>query len=298
MKKVLLSSVAVLAFCVFVVMLGCEKTLIGLYGDNLPPEVWLSSGPVEGDTTGYQVHFYWGGWDPDGEVKEYEFVIAAGNPWGFDRADTTGLDKWRSTASHDSVFRVSADDRSRKVFVGGKPRYTRYDMTHTFFLRAVDLEGKRSSAVYRSFTAWTLAPYVVIDRPPLPVGQLSMLGRTITFGWMGRDPVDSPDNLQDPDSIRWWWKKYDPKYNFVDSLNSPSRYTVDWKTKWISASLYKFLLFTRYSSNIFLSFLITIHILLIPEATSSMMVCSMMGIRPRGNISFGTAIVRGLILEP
>ncbi len=234
MKKMLLSCVAFLAFCVFIAMLGCEKTLIGFHEKNLSPKVWLSSGPVEGDTTGYQVHFYWGGWDPDGEVKNYEFVIAAGNPYGFNRADTTGLDKWMSTASHDSVFRVSAKDRSRQVFVGGRPRYTRYDMTHTFFLRAVDLEGKRSPAVYRSFTAWTLAPFVEIDRPPLPVAELSMLGRTVTFGWTGRDPVDSPDNLQDPDSIRYWWKKFNPRDNIIDSLNSPSLYTVDWKTKWIS----------------------------------------------------------------
>ena len=44
------------------ILIGCSEDLyIGEKKLNKPPEVWLSSGPVEGDTTGYQVHFYWGG---------------------------------------------------------------------------------------------------------------------------------------------------------------------------------------------------------------------------------------------
>ena len=233
MKKLLLACAAVLMFGVVVFMFSCEKSFIGPREENRRPEVWLSSGPVEGDTTGYQVHFYWGGWDPDGEVQYYEFVVASGNPYGFNPEDTTGLAKWTKTAGHDSVFRVSANDRSRIVWVNNKPQYTRYDMTHTFFLRAVDIEGKRSLAVYRSFTAWTLAPSVQIERPPMPsTVTITSLSRVITFGWTGKDPIDSPDNIQAPDSIRYLYSLvvdtagvYKPEFDIVGDLNAnPLRY--------------------------------------------------------------------------
>jgi hypothetical protein len=158
MNRILAGVLAAGAACILMAHVGCsENVLLGQLGFNMPPEVWLSSGPVEGDTTAYKVHFYWGGWDPDGEIRHFEFVVVPGNPFGFNRQDTTGLDKWRRTASYDSVFKVSASDSPRTVSMSGS-LYTRYDMTHTFFLRAVDTQGKRSDPAYRSFTAWTLAP--------------------------------------------------------------------------------------------------------------------------------------------
>ena len=58
-----------------VVLEGCSDGVItGRIHTNQAPEVWLSSGPVENDTTSYQVHFYWSGWDPDGELAGFEFV--------------------------------------------------------------------------------------------------------------------------------------------------------------------------------------------------------------------------------
>jgi hypothetical protein len=217
---------------------GCESVFQNTTKENREPEVWLSSGPVEGDTTGYRVHFYWGGWDPDGEVKAYEFVVVRGsvNGIGFNPADTTGLDKWTQTAVHDSVFSVEAGERSRKVTINNIS-YTRYDMTHTFFVRAVDLQGKRSVPAYRSFTAWTLAPSVTIDQPRLPgSGTVSVLGRVIRFKWTGRDPIDDPNNVQDPDSVRYFYTlvvdttgKYDESFSIVDDLNkNPWRYDHMW----------------------------------------------------------------------
>ena len=227
-----------LSVVVGIAFFGCsEDVLIGSRSNNRPPEVWLSSGPVEGDTTGYQVHFYWGGWDPDGEIRCFEFAMVAGNPIGFNREDTTGLDKWGRTASYDSVFRVSASDKSRIVWINNKPTYTRYDMTHTFFVRAVDGEGMRSTPTYRSFTAWTLAPSVQIDRPPMPsTVTVSSLSRVITFGWTGRDPIDSPENIQAPDSIRYLYSlvvdttgAYKPEFDIVADLNAnPLRYEEKW----------------------------------------------------------------------
>ncbi len=184
---------------IIALLLGCSENIyLGTRKDNRPPEVWLSSGPVEGSTTGYKVHFYWGGWDPDGEIAYFEFVIVDGQPVGFDRQDTTGLDKWTKTSVYDSTFSVTADDSAETIVVNNNP-YTRYDRTHTFFLRGVDTEGVRSEPQYRSFTAWTLAPTVVIDSP----GDNAVLGRVITFKWTGKDPIDEPMNVQDPESVRY-----------------------------------------------------------------------------------------------
>ncbi len=215
-----------------VILGGCsEGVYTGTTDENKPPEVWLSSGPVEGDTTGYQVHFYWSGWDPDGEIEYFEFVVAEGDPLGFDPADTTGLDKWISTSVHDSIFRVPADDNPMPW--EENEMYTKYDKTHTFFVRAVDMEGKRSEPAHRSFTAWTLAPTVQIDRP---IGTSRTYSTVITFSWTGSDPIDSPQNSQEPDSIRYLWSQvinkdgiYDPGFNIIADLNEN---TEDYEALW------------------------------------------------------------------
>ena len=237
MRRNLLSIVIIAFSLVAIFLYGCsEDVFIGDRKTNLAPEVWLSSGPVENSVTSYQVHFYWGGWDPDGEIAYYEFVIVDGDPTGFNREDTTGLDKWGSTFSHDSTFSVTADDSMATVDINNNP-YSRYERTHTFFLRGVDLEGKRSNPVTRSFTAWTLAPYVIINRPPIN----DVYSRIITFGWTGYDPVDDPSNTQDPDSIRYMWSllvdtngAYNRGFDMVLDLNeNPWRYEHKWQS-WLA----------------------------------------------------------------
>jgi hypothetical protein len=244
MKRSALVYIVFIMIAVFAFLFGCEKTFIGLPEQNKAPDVWLSSGPVEGTTTGYQVHFYWGGWDPDGEVDSYEFVVVDGFPFGFNHEDTTGLERWTRTSLHDSIFRVTANDTADATdTLWNGSMYTRYDKAHTFFIRSVDLEGKRSDPVYRSFTAWTLAPYVAITmpRPPSNLEATVSLGRVIKWEWRGTDPIDSPDNVQDPDSIRYMYHRvdspgygYKPDYDIVRDLNDhPGRYEANW-SPWIS----------------------------------------------------------------
>ena len=238
MGKVGLRRITVSAvFLLLVLNIGCSENLyIGEKRENTRPEVWLSSGPVEGDTTNYQVHFYWGGWDPDGEIDYFEFVVVDGDPIGFNQEDTTGLDKWFRTSVYDSVFRVTADDIPTNITISNN-LYTKYQRTHTFFIRGVDQDGYRSLPQYRSFTAWTLAPYVLIDRP----ADSPVLGRVVTFHWVGRDPIDDPTNTQDPDSVRWLWGLlydstgiYQPAFDMPTDLNNnPWRYESKWQS-WVS----------------------------------------------------------------
>ena len=227
-----------IVLCSIVAFIGCSEDFSGFPDTNKKPEVWLSSGPVEGDTTGYQVHFYWSGWDPDGEISFYEFVIAEGKPTGFNPQDTTGIEKWSRTTVHDSVFRVTADESPRPF----KPNtnYTRYDKTHTFFIRAVDYQGQRSDATFRSFTAWTLAPTVLINEPGLQGSGTQSYSTVITFGWEGSDPIDDPTNTQEPRDIRHMWGinldtdgVYSDTFNTVRELNTnPWRYEHLW-SPWI-----------------------------------------------------------------
>ncbi len=242
MRRILITTIAVGALMSALLFTGCSEGLFtGTPDTNKQPEVWLSSGPVEGDTTGYQVHFYWSGWDPDGEIDYFESCVAEGSAplgIGFNPADTADADNWISTNAHDSIFRVTADE-SPRAYEPDNPNsiYTRYDKTHTLFLRAVDLEGKKSVVAYRSFTAWTIAPICFIDQPPPGTTTYSTV---ITFRWTANDPIDSPSNSQDPDSIRYMYSQvvdkqgiYRPEFLIIDDLNAnPQDYEHLW-SKWI-----------------------------------------------------------------
>lgn len=238
MKLLHSPEIVIFVLVIFVALcMGCSDGLFtGEESKNLPPEIWLSSGPVENDTISYMIHFYWSGWDPDGEIDFFEFVITDGHPVGFAMADTQGVDKWTRTCTFDSIFKVSADSFPRPY--DDDPLYTVYDQTHTFFIRAVDMEGIRSKAANISFTAWTLAPVIKIDRPK---GSVRTYSTVITFGWTGKDPIDSPTNFQDPDSIRCLYYQvlnheniYDPTFMIIDDMNENPEWYEDKWGPWIS----------------------------------------------------------------
>ncbi|MGD1048961.1 MAG: hypothetical protein ABR899_09480, partial [Candidatus Krumholzibacteriaceae bacterium] len=102
------------------------------------------------------------------------------------------------------------------------------------------MEGKRSEPVYRSFTAWTLAPFAQITLPAASRTGTGQLGKVVTFKWKGTDPIDSPNNLQDPDSVRYMYSRvdsppgrYNPGFAIIDDLNNnPLRYERRW-SPWI-----------------------------------------------------------------
>jgi hypothetical protein len=188
---------------------GCsENVFIGGDGPNAPPTIQLVNGPVEQDLVGYKVELSWLGQDRDGRVERYEFVICNGTPLGFNRQDTTGLEKWTKTTRTDSVFKLLADQYDTTVTIGMNP-YSRFKRTHTFFIRAVDDRGSRSDPAYRSFTTWTLAPGVTIDFPPNAFpGHSQTLPPIIHFHWEGIDPKDDPWHVAKVDSIRYMLDVY------------------------------------------------------------------------------------------
>jgi hypothetical protein len=130
-------------------------------------------------------------------------------------------------------MRVEANADAESVLVNNN-YYTRYQKTHTFFIRAVDGEGRRSDAVSRSFTAWTLAPYINITAPQQPASaSTATLSRIIKFRWEGTDPIDDPGNNQEPDSVRYLYVKHAPQFDLVADLNQhPELYESRW-SNWV-----------------------------------------------------------------
>jgi hypothetical protein len=70
---------------------------------NQPPAIWLSAGPPEGSVSNYRIKMFWGGWDPDGDVAGYEYLISDNRTGIFQPADTAGV-PWRPVKGNDSTF--------------------------------------------------------------------------------------------------------------------------------------------------------------------------------------------------
>jgi hypothetical protein len=218
----------------FAALFGCDESVfIGDRALNQPPTVRLTGAPPEGDTTSYRIKFSWMGNDPDGHVECYEYAMCDGSPGGFDPADTTGLDKWTKIHSTDSTFEFSAYESGEEVMVGVGKYSTYCRRVHTFFIRAVDELGARSTAAHRSFTASTLSPYAIIMTPRNAwPGREQQLPSLIRFTWKGEDPIDDPWNVQEPESIRYFLTSY--LSTFIDDLNkNPQDYENRW-CPWIS----------------------------------------------------------------
>lgn len=169
--------------------------------ENQHPTVWLSAGPPEGSTGKYRVQMFWGGWDPDGEIAGYEYLVTDNETGVFIPADTIGV-PWRPVAGNDSIFTFSADqavdtaDTLSTVAI-----FTR---SHTFFIRSIDTEGLKSRApAYRSFTSRTLSPEVIIDIPVKNALNAIDVPPIPTFRWHARDYVDDLLISQDPDSVQY-----------------------------------------------------------------------------------------------
>ena len=177
----------------------------GVSGDahkNQPPTVWLSAAPPEGSTTSYRVRLFWGGWDPDGDIKGYEYLVTNNNGT-FNPADTVGV-PWSPVHGNDSTFSFSADQPVDSVHTNNTRQVDVFTRSHTFFIRAIDDQGLRSrEPAHRSFTSRTLSPEVFIDTPPRFALNSAVVPPISTFRWHARDYVDDTMTSQDPDSVQW-----------------------------------------------------------------------------------------------
>jgi len=212
-----------IAFLIFLGVLGLYAACSpeGTTGDpyaNEPPTVWLSAGPPEGSTGKYRVQMYWGGWDPDGEIAGYEYIVTENETGTFDPADTVGVD-WAPVLGNDSTFTFSADQPVDTL--NSTNQVSEFTRSHTFFIRAVDSEGLRSKApAHRSFTSRTLSPLVRISVPKKNALNPAEVPPISTFRWTAFDYVDDMLISQDPDSVQWVLKStVDFGGNFTQTIN-------------------------------------------------------------------------------
>jgi hypothetical protein len=193
------SALIVLITLTVVQVWSCSSTTDGELKENKPPTVWLSGAPPEGSLESYIIKFYWGGWDPDGEISHYQFCITDNKEGNFDPADTTGSDMWETVIRNDSTFSFTAD-----VLEENKPddQVAEFRRSHTFFIRAVDKTGTASTQpAYRSFTSRTLSPEVNITIPVRKQLTPAEVPPITTFRWTATDYISSKMLKQDPDSI-------------------------------------------------------------------------------------------------
>ncbi len=178
-----------------------SDTIDGERSANQPPTVWLAAAPPEGSTGTYTVELFWGGWDPDGEISKYEYLVTDNVTGVFNPADTVDV-PWTAVIGNDSTFTFSADSLQDDNPTSQKSLFAR---SHTFFIRAVDEEGLRSrEPAYRSFTSRTISPEVRITTPRAELGITPAdMPPISTIVWQATDYVDDEFTKQDPESVQW-----------------------------------------------------------------------------------------------
>ena len=155
------------AFIAWVLASGCSKGKAGFTPPpKKDPETELTYAPVQYDTTTFRVHFFWTGFDDDGEVKRFHFAV-----------DTDTLrppGEWPTTTSKDTTLLFQVDPiQELKV--------------HVFKVAAEDNEGRIDrTPASRAFSAKTLPPHSQINKGPS--GFNLSIGPNFTFEWSGIDP--------------------------------------------------------------------------------------------------------------
>jgi hypothetical protein len=146
--------------------LGCSKPTDVKPPVPKDPETELTYAPLQGDTSSFRIHFFWNGFDEDGEVTRFRYAIDA---------DTLkDPSEWISTEAKDTTLLFLVDPVTE---VRG----------HVFWIVAEDNSGNFDpTPAKRYFAAKTLPPFSHITRGPNAPG--TIIGPNFTFEWEGIDP--------------------------------------------------------------------------------------------------------------
>ena len=135
----------------------------------LDPETELTYAPLEGDTSTFRVHFFWNGYDNDGEVVRFRYALDA------DTANDPHT--WTSTVSKDTTLLFLVDPVTD---IRG----------HVFWVASEDNDGKIDpTPAKRFFSAKTLPPVSHLTNGIFNSG--GTVGPNFTFEWEGIDPDGS-----------------------------------------------------------------------------------------------------------
>jgi hypothetical protein len=200
-----------------VVAAGCqpEQDLGSIPVPNAMPDTYLTGEPPSYLESGFVIRFYWDGFDPDGNIRGYQWRLSSNGTDGISVQDTltrdptTGhlMNPWHFTTATETTLVVTADMPAYPDDHHLDPVDQRSWQTHTMFVRAVDEEGGLDpSPAMVSFTATTLTPRVRVDWP-LQLNnydEAQALPRQIVLGFTGRD-ADSEQNM--PSRYRYMLKR-------------------------------------------------------------------------------------------
>ncbi len=196
---------------------GCspENELGGVPIPNALPDTRITGQPPSLLEAGFIVRFFWTGTDPDGKIRGYQWKMSNNGIDGISVQDSITIDPatgdtlnpWHFTTVTDTAFVVSAD-------ISGFPGDQDLDaedqrnyQTHTLFVRSVDEEGGVDpSPAFISFTATTLLPTIIVDKPSTlsDYRDVQAAPPSVTFGWSGNDP---DYELGTPVEVRYLWKE-------------------------------------------------------------------------------------------
>jgi hypothetical protein len=146
---------------------SCSKGPPNIAKPNpLDPQTELTFAPIEFDTTAFRVHFYWNGYDDDGEVLRFHYAVDA---------DTAlPINQWRTTTAKDTTLLFLVDPVKELL-------------VHVFKVSAEDNSGRwDKTPASRAFSAKTLPPFSKIEKGPSAFNPT--IGPNFTYEWSGIDP--------------------------------------------------------------------------------------------------------------
>ncbi len=179
--------------CIAATMNACSKGgLHGVISPNALPSVTISQSPARGDTTGtYAYELSWAGFDSDGRVVAFDYIVDPPTQSGADTA-------WTRTTENRRTFQFRSDSVGAGADAAGLARARRY---HTVVVRCIDDRGGISPIEYASFTSTTIAPTVSIQSPKPSALLVRRLAPSLSIRWTGQD-LDGTQS-QRPITYRW-----------------------------------------------------------------------------------------------
>jgi hypothetical protein len=130
------------------------------------PETELTYAPIQFDTTSFRIHFFWNGFDDDGEVMRFRFAV--------DNDTLRPSNEWASTSAKDTTLLFLVDPVKELKL-------------HVFKVAAEDNDNRiDKTPATRSFSAKTVPPTSKIEKGPAAFNPV--VGPNFTFEWSGIDP--------------------------------------------------------------------------------------------------------------
>jgi hypothetical protein len=236
-------------FLFALILSGCGKLERGGTPPvNMPPQVFFTNIPAEGDSFSISPQIYWYGTDEDGFIIAYQYAVIRDSVvklWGgleFAKDSLRGIEadsaSWvDNTTARLNIFaaHVAAEQgQQRNVRLYAAEIETVYTPQYVF-LRAVDNKGGISEIKTRMYWRNNHAPQCSVDvdesfvsRNFYSLPEITSTWRGIEIPWVGLDTLDYPDKRKQPDFYFMWelWGPYADTLN-LGGLNAPVDSSLD-----------------------------------------------------------------------